>query len=229
MRRQMLSTACLVSFALTTLSFGAWVPLTGSPVKISSLPAGGLEVGDKVFTNFDVFGFGQGGALDPSADTLFIQGGQDDATGDYGLRFLLSWQAASNQTISVTLTFNALVLPDGDAIKDASLHIPGAFATGTGVVNAGETLWDAPFPGGTLVATLSTSKEQGDGGAYLSDYVEFDPIKELYIRKSFSVTGGTNGTAFLAEMFQFYSQVPEPTTIALLGLGALALLRKRRA
>ena len=229
MRRQTLSTACVISLALATLSFGAWVPLTGDPVPISSLPPAGWAVGDKLFVNFDLFGIGGGGAISPTADTVFVQGGQDNVSGDYGLRFLLSWQAGAGQSISATLTFAVGALPDGQPIKDVSLHIIGAFTTGTGVVNAGETVWDAPFPGGSLIGSLSTSKQSGDGDAFLSDYIEFDPINEIYVRKSFSVTGGTNGTGFLAEMFQFYSQVPEPTTVALLGLGALALLRRRRA
>jgi hypothetical protein len=229
MKLQTLTTACLISIVLSSLSFGAWVPLTGSPVPISSLPAAGLEVGDKQFVDFDVFGIGVGGAIPPDADTLFVQGGQDDATGDYGLRFRLAWIAGSNQTINVTLSYRVSILPDGDPIKDVSMYLTAASATGTGVVSAGETLYNAPLPGGDVIASISTSKEFGDGGAYLSAYAEFDPVPDVWVNKAISVTGGTNGTASLSEVYQLYSQVPEPAAIALLGLGALALLRKRRA
>jgi hypothetical protein len=218
-----------ISIILTSSAQAAWVPLTGAPVSISSLPAGGLAFEDIIVSDFDLFGFGDGGALSPSANTVFVQGGKDDASGDYGLRFLLSWQAGSNQIITVpSLNFTVSVLPDAWHLDDVSLYIPGAFTTGTGVVNAGETVWDGPFPGGNLIGSLNTSKQEGDGGAFLSDYSEFEPINQIYVRKSFSVTGGTNGTGYLAETFQFYGQVPEPATIMMLGLGALALLRIRK-
>lgn len=219
----------LISIFIVGTASAAWVPLTGSPVPISSLPAGGLAFGDLIISDFDLFGFGSGGAISPSDDTVFIQGGQDDVSGDYGLRFLLSWQAGSDKIITVpSLNFTVSVVPDALPIDDVSLYIPGAFTTGTGVVNAGETVWDGPFPSGSLIGSLSTSKQDGDSDAFISDYIEVDPINEIYVRKSFSVTGGTNGTGYMAETFQLYGQVPEPATILLLGLGSLALLRIRK-
>jgi len=219
-----------ISILLASSAQAVWVPITGNPVPISSLPAGGLAFGDLIIADFEVFGFGSGGAIDPSADTVFIQGGRDDVSGDYGLRFLLSWQAGSDQIITVpSLNFTVSVVPDAFSIEDVSLYLLGAFTTGTGVVNGGETVWDGQFPGGSLLgSSLSTSKQEGDGDAFISAYTEFDPLNMIYVRKSFSVTGGTNGTGYLSETFQFYGQIPEPATILLLGLGSLALLRKRR-
>jgi hypothetical protein len=214
---------------ITSPAQAAWVPLTGNPIPISSIPAGGLAFGDLIIADFELFGFGEGGAISPSADTVFIQGGQDNASGDYGLCFLLSWQAGSEQIITVpSLNFTVSAVPDAGPIENVSLHIIGAFATGTGVVNVGETVWDGPFPGGTLIGSLSTSKQNGDDDAFLSNDTGFEPINKIYVRKSFTVTGGTNGTGFMDETFQFYGQIPEPATVILLGLGSLALLRIRK-
>ena len=224
--------SCLISIVLATAASAAWVPLTGDPVSLSSLPAGSLIVDDKEFSEFDIFGIGTGGAIAPDADSVFVQGGWDDATGDYGLRFVFSWNAMSGQIINANLGFKVSILPGYDYfIKDVWMYLTGASATGTGVVNAAENVWDT-FPGGTNLASLSCSKQDGDNGIYLTDYAEFTPLKEIWIRsKDISITGGTNGAAHLSEVFQFYSQIPEPATLVLFGMAGVWIFtcKKRSA
>ena len=223
--------SCLISIMLATSASAAWVPLTGNPVPISSLPDGSLIFGDKMLSEVYVFGSGTGGAIAPDANSMFVQGGQDSITGNYGLWFLLSWNAFSGQTINATLNFKISILPgyDNYFIKDVGMDITGSSATGTGGVNVGETVWDAPFPGGNVIASLSCSKQANDGGAYLVDYAEFAPLKEIWIfSKDISITGGTNGSAHLSGLFQFYSQVPEPATIVLLGTAGLWVFARKK-
>jgi hypothetical protein len=222
---------CLVIALLATAASAVWVPLTDR-VTLSSLQGGGsLVFGDKEISEFELFGFGDGGALDPNPDKMFVQGGWDTSSGDYGLRFNFSWAAGSYQTVNATLSFKVSILPEYDDrfIKDVSMYLTGAGATGTGVVSVVETVWDAPFPEGNVIASLSCFKQDDDGGAYLVDSAEFAPLKEIWIfSKDISITGGTNGTAHLSEFFQFYSQIPEPATITLLGLAGAIVLRRRR-
>jgi len=207
-------------------------PPGSDPVPLSSLPGGSLVVGDKEFSQFnlDIITV-DGGALLPDPDMMTVQGVRDLDTNDYGLRFNdYSWSVGSGQTITVDLSFKVSILPDYDDyfIKDIWLYLTGAGATGTGVVSAGENVWD-DFPGGNTIASLSCSKEAGDGGANLEDSAEFAPLKEIYIQtKYIFVSGGTNGTAYFSEFFQFYSQIPEPATITLLGLAGAIVLRRRR-
>ena len=235
MDKSKLFLSCLITIiVLTTAASAAWVPLTELE-PISSLPGGVLVVGDKEFSEFEVTGLAQGGALAPNADSVLIQGGQDDATGNYGVRFRLDWTVGSNQTINANINFQVSILPEYDEwfIEDAVLFLAVAGATGTGVVNASENIYDADFLGNSLAA-LCSSRETGDGGVNLIDSSYFQiggnpaQVKDIWVRTGIIITGGTGGTAQLSEVFELYSQIPEPATVLLLGLGALALLRKRR-
>jgi len=212
-------------------AFGAFIPLTGDPVPLSSLEDEGLVVRDKWFYEFDLFAFATGGALAPDPDTIFLQGGEDDVTRDIGLRFLMSLNAGTDQLINANLSFAVAVLPNTNLlIEDASLLLTGASATGDGIVSISETILDGPVPGGAVLASLSASKQSQDGGAALTDHIYFQPVPTIWVRKDISVSGGASlaSSAHASEFFQFYSQVPEPATMALLAVGGVMLATRRR-
>jgi hypothetical protein len=224
-----------ISIFLAGSAQAAWVPLTGDFVSISSIPTGGLEVGDKIFSEFDVTPIAAGGAFAPGADSVLVRGGQNDATGDYGLQFRLAWVVGTEQIINANIDFKVSIAPGYDPwfMDEAILFLMNAGATGTGSVSANEIIYDSSFMGNPLAA-LDVSREYGDGGSDLIDDSQFvideEPVlaKEIWAETSIIISGGTGGTAQLTEVFMLYSQVPEPTTILMLGLGSLALLRIRK-
>lgn len=230
MKRSRAILICLISIVLATTASAAWVPLTGEPVPLSSLLGESFIFGDKELSEIELFGFGDGGALDPNPDKMFVQGGQNSITGDYGLKFNFSWSAISGQTVNANLNFKISVLPGFDdyLIEDVWLYLTGVSANGTGGVHLGEIVRDT---GGNVIASLSCSKQEGDDDAYLMDYDEFAPVKEIWIHsKDVSITGGTNGAAHLSEFYQYYSQVPEPATLVLLGTAGIWIFtRKKRS
>jgi hypothetical protein len=221
--------SCLISIMLAASASAGWEPLTDK-IPLSSLPGSSLPVGDKEFSEFHVdIVTVSGGAFLPDPNTMTVQGVRDVATGDYGLRFNgFSWSAGSNQIITVDLSFKVSIQPGYDDyfIKDVWLYLTGAGAGGTGVVTAGENVWDH-FPGGTEIASLYSWCDANN--ANLSDYAAFAPLKEIYIQtKHISVTGGTNGSAHFSEFFQFYSQVPEPATLVLLGTASIWIFTRKK-
>ncbi len=221
--------SCLISTLLVATASAAWVPLTGNPVSINSLPGGSLIFGDKMLSEITVFGIATGGAIAPDACSVFVQGGQDDVTGDYGLKFNLVWTVGPDQIINATLDFKVSILPGYDDyfIKDVWLDITGASANGTGVVNVGEDVRDE-F--NNPIVLLSCSAWQDSPAAYLKDYAEFTPVKAIWIHsKDVSISGGDSGSAHLSEFYQYYSQIPEPATLVLLGtMGIWIFTRKKR-
>jgi hypothetical protein len=214
----------------------AFIPLPESqPVPLSQLSEG-LLVGDKFFSNFQVVGFGFGGAIPPDLSSFLVQGGHDSVTGDWGLRFLTAMNAGNGQTTNANLSFQVNVVPPprqsrdpGWHIKDVSMVLTGASATGNGVVNISETVFDGPSVlTDEMLASLSVSKQVNSPLADLSDHADFDSQLAVWVRKDISVTGGLVGSGHLSEFFQFYSQVfifaPEPTSWAMMSTGGMALV-----
>lgn len=217
--------SCLVSVMLVTAASATWVPITDEVLLSSLLVQGSsLIFGDKEISEFS------GSA--PDLNAIKVQGGKNSITGDYGLKFTCSLIAAPNETINATLRFKVSVLPGYDErIKDVQLCLTGVSVNGSGIVAIGEEVWDRPFytPGTVPIALLNCSKWKDSPLDYLVDHAEFAPVKEIWIySKDISIKGGINGSAHLSEFYQYYSQIPEPATLVLLGLGALSLLRRKR-
>jgi hypothetical protein len=218
----------LISIMLVASASATWIPLT-DVFPLSALQGESLVFGDKEISEFTLSGIAEGGALPPNPDAMTVQGGQDSITGDYGLKFNFSWNVGPTQTVNATLDFKVSVRQGYDyLIKDVRLDITGASANGTGVVNVGEDVrdvYDNPL------VLLSCSAWQDSPAEYLVDSAEFAPLKAIWIHsKDISITGGTTGSAHISEFYQYYSQVPEPATIVLLGTaGIWVFTRKKRS
>ena len=221
-----------ICILLVSSANATWISLSDA-YSISSIPIGGLEVDDILFSDFQVTGLAYGGILEPTADSILIQGGQDSETGNSGIRFLLIWAAGPNQIINAGINFKVSAADDQCCLENATLLLKAADTTGTGLVGATENIFDTDFLGNCL-ASLATSSQADDFGAFLTDSSDFSingvpaPIQEIWIRTGITVQGGTSGTASLYEVSMLYGHIPEPATVLLLGFGSLVLLRIRR-
>ncbi len=227
-RRSMKKSATiLITILISTLIVSS---AQAALVPISDLPGGVLVVGDKEFSEFNVSAIVEGGPPEPSAATVKVEGIQ---IGDeYGLYFQIAMSAASDQLISAKINFK-ITTSDPWVIESAKLWVPGAGATGDGLVTISENIFDAQYFGNQLTDELNCSIEDGSTIILREEVLDWvgSPLDEVWVYTGIIVRGGYSpgvGTANITEVYMLYTQVPEPTTILLLGLGALALVRKRR-
>jgi len=128
--------------------------------------------------------------------------------------------AMADYTITYTVT-----APSGLFFTDAYLRATMGVAQGTGIVDIVETL--TPNVGNPVTLevfkTLTTEK--------ISDELFFGPgVTSITVSKDISLVGGTSGAtvSVIDQGFSSSNSVPEPTSIALLGIGLTGFLAIRR-
>jgi hypothetical protein len=233
-------------------------PVAGNPSSvplIDLLPTseGGLGyflvVDDKTFFNFHSFsGIATGGATAVTADQITVSPIETSA-GPPGSGPGLSYQSAFfNITGSLTsavsqdtkFTYDVKVNSGANLLEDASLFMSGiSIGSPTSKISIGETLTSGP-PNFNPIATPSVFdiNSPPPGGNRFFDQPFFTPVNFAEVNKDIALSmsqGATGNTAFsiMEQRFSQVAGVPEPSTMALAGLGALGLigygLRRRKA
>ncbi|MEM9414179.1 MAG: PEP-CTERM sorting domain-containing protein [Planctomycetota bacterium] len=183
---------------------------------------GTVQVGDKLFSNFDYAATGDM----PDADRINVIEHIDD-DGNFGIRFQGGFfDLAGGGSSDALITFDVTVL-------DPDLQISGAHLAGNLDVLGGSG--GSSF-GGITETFLSANVSDDlsifatEDTSVLADWVTFDtPVTTLRVQKNITLFADDDAVATtLSFVDQSFSQIPEPGSLALLGLGGLALLRRRR-
>lgn len=204
---------------------------------------GSIKVGDKLFTNFEVTTSGEGNFI---SDPALIHVEAAPAPGDFGIQFLGPIVAFADGSVRSSIAhmhiaFDVTVVDQPLLIKDIGLSF-----NGIGVANHGSSLasvTETAFAGQALVGQaevnslnppFSLSKKIDLAGAYHKIRVEKDIIVYANVNTPppqalLPLPGGAYAFSKISLIEQRFSQVPEPATLALLGLGAVVLFRGRRA
>lgn len=109
-----------------------------------------------------------------------------------------------------------------------------AFVTGSGRIDFTERVIELSGPNGTELGQIGFAEHTflPGGGTTWSRTIQFpEPVQWLRVKKDFVLTAPVAETVDLAALGivnQSFNVVPEPATVAILGLGAAALLRRRR-
>jgi hypothetical protein len=138
-----------------------------------------------------------------------------------GLQFQsATWVAAPGQTLDVSLSF-VVTAPAGQKISDAVLAIAGGNYQGTGTISAGESIINA-----ATFAPIATLEAAVPGAP--SDAVSFAGVQSVLVTKDILITGGSKGATVSIVDQGFSSAIPEPTSMALLGIGMAGFFTFRR-
>jgi hypothetical protein len=143
---------------------------------------------------------------------------------DYGLQFSGGYSAYQGGSVDMSLNFTVTVVSPAAKISDISASAVLGTTGTTGLAQLSElvkTLNNTQLASGTMTPTASTFN------------ATFMPQSSIVINKDLLLAGGsdTSSTATasnIQQLLSFTAAVPEPTSMALLGIGMTGLLAFRR-
>lgn len=200
---------------------------TGESINLATLIDNSLsvQIGDKVFGDFAFSYFDYGAPdTDLAASNVVVKALSNNF--GFGLQFQEPLFALNTKTKDVEFKYTAMVATNSsDLISGMLLGITGnAGGAGTGTVaeDAFSDTW-----GGTLVGSLAAAVPSP-----LSDTNSLTPaLTKLWIQKDVQVSGNNGGGGSFATITildQTFSQIPEPSTVLLVGLALLGVVALKR-
>lgn len=190
----------------------------GPTVSMASLTnsGGDLLVGDKDFTDFSISGSFAAGMVNVTP----IQ----ENDGDFGIRFSGAF-VAGGAPMDMVLSYQVSVTNSPNLISAANLLFNGQVTFGTGLAQVVEQVFTNGnyFYGQMSVFATAITNQ-------LSASLPIVPAQpELGINKDVLITATLPAFSSISEIDQSYTQVPEPSTMALVaaGFSGLLLLRRR--
>lgn len=205
-------------------------PLCGADSLTNYLSLGSCSIGGATFSNFSlVTPLPTGANAVPTNSVIVLP---FSTTTSVGFQFLFDVTSASFQLNELLFGY----LASAAGFTDATLSMPGATASGDGVVTAIQDLCiGSAFTTGSLSGCSATQDANVafaiDGDQTLSETLSFASVALLGIVNDIAVDGGLNGNAALAggitNSFTVTSPVPEPATVSLICTGLAWLMRSR--
>jgi hypothetical protein len=185
-----------------------------------------VQIGDKQFADFFFSYLDTDGILandlTRSNVTLTALGGNFG----FGLSFQDPLIAVGPVIKDIVFKYTVLVTDPNFWISDIHLAITGSAGNG-GLGTVGENVFNDSF-GGTSVGTLQATLPVASGDVAFANIVP--PVTKLWVQKDVIVTGNSNpaGFASITIIDQQFSQIPEPSTVLLVGLGLLGVVALKR-
>jgi hypothetical protein len=140
-----------------------------------------------------------------------------------GITFSGNFFAAAGTTVDYHLQF-FVTAGAGGLLNDASLSMASNVLPG-GSVSIGETITDVAT--GKVIGHLSVFDISS--ASKIQDFINFNGVTQILVQKDIQINGGTTGSGVSIINQGFSSTaVPEPASMALLGIGMTGFLAFRR-
>ena len=224
--RGLISLLAVAFFAAATTARATTNLTAGATISLATVIDNNLDVqiGDKNFTNF-FFSYIDTD-LNPNDDLTrsnLTLTALSNGFG-FGVSFQQPLLALGTATNNIVFKYAVAVTDPNFKISDIHLSITGSAGNG-GLGTVGEDAFVGGF-GGTNVGHLDASIP---GLSTDADNI-VPTVTQLWVQKNVMVTGGgaANGFASITIIDQTFSQVPEPSTMMLVGLGLLGVVAVRR-
>ena len=131
--------------------------------------------------------------------------------------------APAGVLVDVSISY-VVTAPAGQLINDAYLSTTGGNFGGTGTYSVSETLVNAK----TLAAIGSLAASNPPPASATTDFTTFAGVSSIIVTKDIFLNGGSKGETLSVITQAFSSTVPEPASLALLGIGMTGFLAFRR-
>jgi len=215
----------ILSFAVGLLALGGLNAQAGQILLPSALPPLEISgnyalVGDLEFYNFT---YSPTPPSAPPPAALVTVNSFLSIPGEPGISFNGVFTAGAGTSVDYAISYD-VTTTDGKPITDAYLSI-GGFTNngGTGSVSIAETIFNL---GGTQ---LSKANFAVYGPGQSTDTTALlPPATTIVVEKDIVVNGGSNGATFSFVNQGFSTAIPEPASMALLGIGLSGLFTLRR-
>ncbi len=218
-------------FLLTAFALLAMLPASARAAQttLDVLLAGGdIVSGDKRFYGFENYLQSGDMNINPATiDVFTISTLQPDGTIEYGIRFqrAAGWELnGANKLYDMSLDFLVTATDPNKLISDNTLEITGNHIGG-GEAHLVEGVVD--FQTGATLANKEVYINIGDTGVdKLIDHQVFTSfVKTIRVSKDFQLQtrNSPNDNIFVSHFDQTFSQVPEPTSVILMGIGIVGV------